>query len=147
MAYLFRHRKLLPRRNVEIVEKIPSTFIQPTWECTRSLSKGLRFHWPRPVRGRAGGREYCALYQSALLTEARTSSMLCWRRPRLQNRSQHCLLRCFRCRTTGAIPRTVGKRGRIISAVMRWRWPPLLCRCIAALTCSKLWAAADDGQE
>jgi hypothetical protein len=56
MAYLFRHRKLLPRRNVE---KIPSTFIRPTWECARSLSKGLRFHWPRPVRGRAGGREYC----------------------------------------------------------------------------------------
>ena len=55
---------------------------------------------------------------------------------------------CFRCRTTDAIPRTVRKRGRIISAAMRWRCRRSLpCRCIAALTCSKLWAAADDGQE
>ena len=33
MAYLFRHRKLLPRRNVE---KIPSTFIRRTWEYAKT---------------------------------------------------------------------------------------------------------------
>jgi hypothetical protein len=74
MAYLFRHRKLLPRRNVE---KIPSTYIRPTWECARSLGHGSI--GPGQSAGEPEGESIVALYQSALLTEARTSSMLCSR--------------------------------------------------------------------